>query len=423
MRMRVHDTHIPGPNAPLTLMDRLPFLILPGCILFNFFLCLIHTLAFDVSVPMIIACEIVLVGVSAFYGFFQINRAKLYWLAIIGVQITLMLLLSLARDEFLMKPIRDMIIMPVFVVLGLSAARLKLTSFLLWMGAIIIAVAMWEGFALENFTQYFNIRKYYVGKGVIGEDMFIPADLIVSGFRPNESYLLDLPFHRLSSVFLEPVSLGFFGFIIGLYFTAMKRNLSLPIFLLGLVISYTLIVISDARMAFMSLTLMLMLRPLIARIDHRFAFLVFPGILFVAFIIYITQVFGTSGEGIGWRVDDTMKKLSVMSFDLFLGLSTDKYYAEDSALLKIFQFQGVLGILLYWLSPIFFMRHMNEEPRIYLFGITMFLSFGFIISSAILTIKTAALLWFLYGYLVAWTIKRDEDLHDKEINDRAISAA
>jgi putative polymerase len=390
----VHDTHIPGPNAPLTLMDRLPFLILPGCILFNFFLCLIHTLAFDVSVPMIIACEIVLVGVSAFYGFFQINRAKLYWLAIIGVQITLMLLLSLARDEFLMKPIRDMIIMPVFVVLGLSAARLKLTSFLLWMGAIIIAVAMWEGFALENFTQYFNIRKYYVGKGVIGEDMFI-----------------------------EPVSLGFFGFIIGLYFTAMKRNLSLPIFLLGLVISYTLIVISDARMAFMSLTLMLMLRPLIARIDHRFAFLVFPGILFVAFIIYITQVFGTSGEGIGWRVDDTMKKLSVMSFDLFLGLSTDKYYAEDSALLKIFQFQGVLGILLYWLSPIFFMRHMNEEPRIYLFGITMFLSFGFIISSAILTIKTAALLWFLYGYLVAWTIKRDEDLHDKEINDRAISAA
>lgn len=410
-------------GTKLSLMDRLPYFILPACVVFNFFLCLLNTVAFNISIPMIIACEVVLVGLSVAYGFFTITRAKLYWLAIMGIQLALMLLLSVARDEFLMKPIRDLIIMPVFMVLGLSAARIKIAPMLIWLSLVIAVIAMWEGFALEQFTSYFNIRQYYVDKGVMEEDQFVPGDLIVSGFRPSESFLLDLPFHRLSSVFLEPVSLGFFGFISGLYFLAMKRNMSLKTFLFGLFLAYFLILISDARMAFMSLTLMIIIRPFAARIDHRFAALIFPGILIIAFIIYITEMFGTTGEGIGWRVDDSMKKLSEMSFDLFLGLSTDTYYAEDSALLKIFQFQGILGLLLYWLAPVFFMRRMAEEPRIYLYGITIFLSFGFIISSAILTIKTASLLWFLYGYLVAWTIQRDEDKDQNAIENKAEQSA
>lgn len=402
-----------NPAAPLSLMDRLPYLLIPGCTLFNFFLCFVNTLVFDVSIPMIIACEIALVGLSVAYGFFKINRAKLYWLGILAVQLALMLILSLARDEFLMKPIRDMIIMPVFMVLGLSAARLKVTPMLFALGIFAFIVAMWEGFALDQFTEYFNIRKYYVDKGVMTEEQFSQANLIVSGFRPNESFLLDLPFHRLSSVFLEPVSLGFLGFITGLYFVAIKRNISATTFVMGLILSYALIMISDARMAFMSLTLMLIIRPVVARIDHRFAALVFPSILIIALIIYVTEIFGTTGEGIGWRVDDSMNRLAKMDFDLFIGLSAKTHFAEDSALLKLFQFQGILGVLLFWLAPIFFMRRMAEEPRIYLFGITIFLSFGFIISSAILTIKTAALLWFLYGYLVAWTIKRNEEMQDK----------
>lgn len=403
----------------LSLMDHLPYLILPGCVLFNFFLCFLNTQVFSISVPMIIACEIVLVGLSAAYGFFIINKAKLYWLAVMGLQITLMLLLSLARDEFLMKPIRDMIIMPVFMVLGLSSARIKALPLLIWMLVIVTVIAMWEAYGLDTFTQYFNIRQYYVDKGVMGEDQFSPMDLIVSGVRPNERFLLDLPFHRLSSVFLEPVSLGFFGFIAGLFFVSIKNSISFPKFVFGMILGYFLIMISDARMAFISLTLVLFLRPVFARMDHRFSVLVFPGVLLISFIIYITSVFGTSGEGIGWRVDDTMKRFAAMNFELFTGLSTETYFAEDSALLKVFQFQGIFGLLLYWLAPVFFMRRMAVEPRIYLFGITIFLSFGFIISSAILTIKTASFLWFLYGYLVAYTIQRDNQAEQEALESDA----
>ncbi len=392
-------------SRPLSLVDRLPYLILPACIIFNFILCFINTRVFTISVPMIIACEMILVTTSVLYGFFRINRVKLYWLMIIVVQIGLMLILSLARDELMMKPIRDMIIMPVFVVLGLASARVKPINLLFWLSGLIAFFALYEGYFLESFTQYFNIRRYYVEKGVLSDDFFIPLELSASGMRPNARFLVDLPFHRLSSVFLEPVSLGFFGFIVGLYFTAVKKQISLKIFLAGLACAYFMILVSDARMAFGTLTLVLALRPLFSRIDHRFSILIFPIILTVGFIIYITQIFGTTGEGIGWRINDAMTKLSVMDFDLFMGLSTYRHHAEDSALLKTFQYQGILGVLIFWLVPIFCMRRLAEAPKIYLYGITFFLGFGFLVSSAILTIKTAALLWFLYGYLIVRSVE------------------
>lgn len=399
----------PVAARPLTLADYGAYFILPACVLFNFFLCYLNTNIMAVSVPMIIACEMVLVGMSTLLGFFTLTRAKLYWLGVIVLQLSLMMALSLARDEFLMKPIRDLIIMPVFVVLGLTAARMKPVPMILWLSALIALVAMWEAYFLETFTQYFNIRQYYVDKGVLPDDQFVPLDLAASGVRPNQRYILDLPFHRLSSVFLEPVSLGFFGFISGLFFVAMKKAVTFKAFIAGMILSYFLIVISDARMAFGALTLVLLMRPVFARIDHRFAALIFPSIFILGAVIYLTQALGLGEEGIGWRINDTFKKLSVMDFDLFMGLSTKTYYAEDSALLKTFQYQGILGLMIFWLAPILFMRRLSEEPRIYLYGMTIFLSFGFMISSAILTIKTASFLWFLYGYLIAWSVRKEEE--------------
>ncbi len=389
-----------GGRRRITPVEYLPYLIIPGCVIFNFILCYINTRLFTVTIPMVIACEVVLVALSAVYGFFRIDKLKLYWLGILLLQIALILILSVYRQEFLMKPLRDMIIIPIFAVLGLSSLRLNVIPLLFWLSGIIIFFAMFEGFFLSTFTEYFNIRRYYVEKGVLGEDVFVPHDLGISGIRPNERFLVDLPFHRLSSVFLEPVSMGFVGFIIGLFFVSVKKHLSLAVYIAGLVCAYTIILISDGRMAFGSLTLILLLRPLLARTDHRFAILIFPALLTIGLTMYLSGAFGQTGEGIGWRIQDTMQKLSVIDLDLLLGTSLRTHHAEDSGLLKILQFQGVIGFLLFWLSPILFMRRLPEEPKIYLFGISLFLGFGFLLSAAILTIKSMALLWFLYGYLI-----------------------
>jgi len=354
-----------------------------------------------ISVPMIIACEIVLIGMAMAYGCFQIDRLKLFWLVVFAVQAVLIIILSLARDEFLMRPFRDMMILSIFLILGLSSKQLNPVKMIMIISPIMVIAALYEAFFVESFVKIFDIRQFYVEKGVLGDDYFTPLNLSASGMRPNQRFLLDIPgIHRVSGVYLEPVSLGFYGFIIGLFFVSLRNDLSRLTYIIGLIFAYFFIWISDARMAFGSLTLMVFLRPFLARIDHRFAAAIFPFIFALCTVIYLSGFLDTAGEGLGARVLDTMKRLSTVDFMMIIGLTDSQLFTEDSAFAKLLFNQGVLGFLLYWLAPIFFMRRLPEQAKIYLFGLSLFLSFGFMLSSAIFTIKTAALLWFLYGYLI-----------------------
>jgi len=419
--MRLSAAAITGQDAPapLTLSERLSSLLIPGCVFFNFFLCFVNTRITTVPLNAVIGSEMILISLSAIYGFFRIDPAKLYWLIVMIVQVALGLLLSLAKDELLMKAVRDMIIMPIFIVLGLSSRRLDVTKTLLWLSVVIMFFTLYEGYFLESFLKYFNIRRYYIEKGVIPEDYFLPYDLIFSGVRPNHRFLIDIPgVHRVSSVFLEPVSLGFFGFMVGLYFLSVKKNVSHWAFCLGMIFAYGFIWLSDARMAFGSLTLMILARPVISKLDHRFSALVFPIVFSIASIIYLTGMLGVAGDTMGWRINDTFTKLSVVNPDLLMGTSRVFYHAEDSGLLKILQFQGLLGFMLQWLAPVFFMRKMPAQPRIYLFGLTLFLSFGYLLSAAILSLKTASVLWFLYGYLIAKYTEEEPETAENGENQR-----
>jgi putative polymerase len=406
--MRQEDSATPyliGAKRPFNpvqgLFPNLPLWIIPGCIFFNFILCYLNTNVFTISVPMIILCEIILVGMAMAYGCFQIDRLKLFWLIVLGAQAVLILILSFAREEFLMKPLRDMMIMSVFVILGLSSKSLNPVKMLFIMSSVMAVVALYEAFFVESFVKVFDIRQFYVEKGVLGEDYFTPLNLSASGMRPNQRFLIDIPgIHRISSVYLEPVSLGFFGFILGLFFLSIRNDIKRIVYILGLVFAYFFIWMSDARMAFGSLTLMIFLRPLMVRFDHRFAAAIFPAIFALCTVIYLTGALDTVGEGLGARVLDTMKRLATVDFYMLIGLTDSKLFTEDSAFAKLLFNQGFLGFLLYWLPPILFLRRLPDQAKIYLFGVSIFLSFGFMLSSAIFTIKTAALLWFLYGYLI-----------------------
>jgi len=417
-------TGIKQPFNPVQgLFPSLPLWIIPGCIFFNFILCYVNTNIMTISVPMIILCEIILVGMAMAYGCFQIDRLKFFWLVILGAQAVLILILSLAREEFLMKPLRDMMIMSVFVILGLSSKSLNPVKMLLIMSGAMAIVALYEAFYVESFVKVFDIRQFYVEKGVLGEDYFTPLNLSASGMRPNQRFLIDIPgIHRVSSVYLEPVSLGFYGFILGLFFVSIRNDLKRSLYVIGLVFAYFFIWMSDARMAFGSLTLMIFLRPLLVRFDHQFAVLVFPAIFALSTIIYLTGMLDTAGEGLGARVLDTMKRLATVDFYMLIGLTDSKLFTEDSAFAKLLFNQGLLGFLLYWLPPIFFLKRLPDQAKIYLFGLSIFLSFGFMLSSAIFTIKTAALLWFLYGYLIIRygdQVTTDSKILRKSVDERA----
>jgi putative polymerase len=405
--MRAEDRALVPPRAASCLSDAFPALVIVACTCFNFLLCFINTNVFPVSNTLIILCEIILISTSTIYGFLRIDHARLYWLTVMLLQIGLLMLLSLVKHDFLDKPVRDVIIMPVFIALGLSAGKADFSKPMIWLGVFILFVALLEAIFPHQFLHLINFRKYYVAKGSIRDlDYFGGLDVNINGQRPEGGFISRIPgLHRISSIFLEPVSLGFFAFISGLFFIATKEEQPKKRYYAGLFISFLLILLSDARMALGSLVLILLCRPVFARLDHRLSALVFPAVLALGVLIYTTGILGATGEGIGGRMNWTMGVLSRTNTDILLGASQymkgdDAASVEDSALAKLLTYQGLFGFLLYWLSPIFFLRRMSRQGTIYMFGIAIFLSFGFMLSAAIFSIKTAALLWFSYGYLI-----------------------
>ncbi len=381
----------------------LPVLIVSGCLLFNFFLCFVHTAGINISETYVILCELALVSLAAAYGFYRPSRERYFWLIILMTQFVLLSLLSVVRDEIIIKALRDVMIMPVFIALGLASARINFTKPLLWLSAFIGAIALFEAFSLGIFTEYFNVKDYYIAKGYDADSFqYMGQDVFISGIRPGGRFF-PFPFeiHRISSVFLEPVSLGFYAFISGLYFVAMKDSLPRGQVLLAIFVTLLLIWMGDARMAFASLVLVMAFRPVFARLDHRLSILIFPAALIFGLFVVESGIFNLQGEGLGARLLWTFERLRDTEDVNFFGARPYDTDMVDSGFLYLLGGQGILGFLLYWLPPIFFKSKFSKESRIYWFGASIFLTSGLMISNAIFTIKTAALLWFCFGYIMA----------------------
>lgn len=397
-----------SPKTQNVFIRYMPPAVVGLCLFFNFFLCFINTNVATISSVEIILCEMILVGMAAVAGFYRIDRLKLFWLVVLFAQILLIFALSALNGDLLAKPLRDIIIVPVFIALGLAAYRIDFTRILLCFGGLVVVAALCEAFLTHSYLSVFNIREFYVAKGILEEGKPITdIDVFASGVRPGGRFLLDIPgVHRVSSVFLEPVSLGFYAFISGAYIIAVKDSVSKSAYVAGLAMSMILIWLSDARMALGALLLTWALRPLLVRLDHRLSVLILPLLFLIAYILEIGEFLGTTGEGVGARIHSTLGVLDDTTLEIFMGVSKyESPFVADSGLGYLINDQGFLGLLLFWLPPIFFLRDMPKEGRIYMFGIGFYLALGMLLSQAIFTIKTAALLWFCYGYIVSRCLK------------------
>lgn len=379
-----------------------PLLIVFACINFNAALCFINTNVMGISSAHVIGSELLLVMMSVMIGFLPLNRDKAYWVIVILAQVALIAMLSIAKEGVLFKSLRDVLFMPVFIVLGLVSARLDLARGVLGLSLFVAAFGIFEAVNVDKFQEVFNIKQYFISKGAENDFTYTENNLFVSGTRGGGRFLLDVPgLHRVSSTFLEPISLGFYAIVSGIFFISLKDRLSAKFYWFAMLVTLFLIWLSDGRMALGALLVTMMLRFLFVKMDHRLSVLVFPAAFFAGVIIYFTDMLGHTGETIGARIYSTMSLLSHINTKILLGAESFPELTVDSALSDIISNQGIFGLLLYWLPPIFFRKSVSREARIYLFGMAIYLSFGFLISAAVYTIKTAALLWFQYGYLLA----------------------
>jgi putative polymerase len=393
------------PVGALVTPSTLAPVVVFGAVVFNMVLCLVNTRLFGVGVNVVIAMEIALIGMAL--GLIWYRGYTLY--RILLLLTAYFFAVMVFRSSFDPKIVRDFLIPIVFFFLGSylgsfrSADRLVMLLIFLAFGA-----ALFEWLALNTYLHLFDVIHYYIERGAgtnLPTDtggLIIRGDKTAAGLFTNATRFEErtlLPFlgsHRVSGIFLEPVSVGNFGAIA--FAWVLLRNRTRVWHLVAQLLAIaTILVLADARFG-LYLCLFTLVIYLVAPIIR-------PTMLFFApFLMMVALVMLASASWLGYTNTTMAGRLlgageSLASLDPWqvLGLQVGQVSGDSGysyALVNV----GLLGLAAIWALFVYAPTPNNDAWRFKNF-IAFYIVFLVSISASLFTIKTAALLWFLYGTL------------------------
>ncbi|MBB4955436.1 putative polymerase [Agrobacterium vitis] len=388
------------PNTSVLTAGIASFAVVGGLLL-NLFLCFVNTRIMPVSDTHVMLGEMAMLG-SAFLLAID-RRVGLY--VTLTVFISYMLMIFALRGAVDLKALRDVFIPIGFYFMGRSVGNVRLADRLVIASALIVLFfALYEYLALESYLDYFNVLGYYIARGTVSlQDSFGQTrGLFISGIRPEPRTLLPfLGAHRVSSVFLEPVSAGNFGVII--YAWALFRP-TMPWRLSVMALAMTGIVLADARFGFFTCLVITMLLP-VYRLIPKTVWLVLPFILLAVIAAYgmASGVEGGPNDASG-RLKVTAAILNQLDLQVVLGSRTTDIFTADSGIAYTLTNFGLFGFIGLWAA---FVLSPMKDAKAWVFRsmIVVYLVLLMLISNSAYSIKTAALMWFLLGTsdVVAWS--------------------
>ena len=390
----------PG-EAIESLRRRLATIAVLGGLTFNAFLCFLNTTAMGIRESHVMLFEMALIG-CAFLAALS-RRIDLYLVA--AFFLSYMLLLFALRGEIDLKAVRDVLIPIGFYFMGTQVRDIRLADRLVTVSiAIVLAFGLFEYFLTELYLDFFNVLGYFIARGslTLEETFGATRGLFISGLRPEPRTLLSfLGQHRVSSVFLEPVSAGNFGAIVfawALFRSDMRFRLAV------MAAALATVVLADARFGFYTCILMTLMLPFY-RLVAKPVWLVLPFLLLALIAVYGLAT-GTDGgaNDIAGRFKVTAAILTRLDLPVVLGIATTDEFTADSGLAYTLTKFGLFGFVALW-AALVFAPFRDAKAWSFHSMVLIYLLLLMIISNSFFSIKTAALLWFILGtaHAIDWS--------------------
>lgn len=376
-----------------------------AAVLFNFALCFVNTNVVEVSGAVVVCTEITLIGTALALTWDYGSVLYDVLLAMAAYFTALMVL----RAQFDPKIVRDLLIPIAFFFFGRRLGSLRsadrLVTFLI---IVAFAVALFEWLAVSTYVRYFDVIHYYIARGTVS-----PTYSTVNGDDFFNSSRFDtrtlLPFlgdHRVSGVFLEAPSVGNFGAIVFAWVLLRDRQRFWVLLAKSVAIA-TIIVLADARFG--------LYYCLFALVLYRATALIRPTMLFAApfFVVIALVIYADANWQAAW--DNTISGRFLLAGRILANLDpwqiygllisnikTGALFAMDPVTNSGYAYLliqvGLVGMAAVWALFVYTPVHDGDTWRL-----KTFVAFYYIvlltISASVFTIKTAALLWFLYGTL------------------------
>ncbi|MBB5369723.1 MULTISPECIES: polysaccharide polymerase [unclassified Janthinobacterium] len=378
---------------------RLLLAILIAATVYQAVLCFVHTHFFKASTALVAFSELCIYAACAVLLF---RRIELSFVAILTLIASYLLLLALLRSSLDPKGFRDVIILVLFYFLGRNFGDEKFADrFLKIIVYLVLVVGFFELLFVDVYSKLFNVYSYYLAQGNIttSTNWAEGSTLALNGIRPAGIGRTILPFllgnHRVSSIFLEPVSFGNFAVIVAAWGLSKDREQwrDMVFFLAAAAIMITL---ADSRYGLVTVALMVLVRLLISGRGNRMV-MVLPFICAVILILFGLYYDGRYSDNIPGRL--YLSGITMVRFgpaEIF-GLAGYNINFGDMGYSIVLTRFGLFGCAVLWIG-LWMIKMRDERGERFRTYIVIYMSLILCISgTSLFALKSAGVLWFLLG--------------------------
>jgi putative polymerase len=319
------------------------------------------------------------------------------------VSAAMLCLLGIFNEQLNIKAFRDIAIPLCYFWLGCNVGRLELADRALKAAiCVVLAMGFFELLLLDTYTHWFDIFSYYVSIGTLDPTMDLVREdrLQANGMRPEGIGRTLLPGllgpHRVSSVFLEPVSLGNFASLCAAWGLARSQWREGIFFVVAAIV---MMVLCDSRFALMTVSGFVLLRLFVH--GALLNICVLAPIAAIALLLVVGHHIPNQTGHI--LTDDMQGRLaysgwSLMQFDplKLLGIGHTKVYYDEGYAHVLATF-GLPLVLILWCS-FWLLPKGNDTNQRFRAMASLYIALILCISGfSFFALKSAGLLWFLVG--------------------------
>ena len=385
--------------------------VIYSTILLNFVLCMLRTRGLPVGANAVAACELATYAMALYWARREIS------LGAIGVAIaTALFVLSmraLVNPDLDPKILRDVAIPFIFLAFGRACGDPEQADRVVyWAVGIVTAGALFEVFFPESYSKVVDILTFYYERGGLsgvsfeqmakadpGNTLYTGGTRTVDEGRTVGSYLGDLiGNHRVSSVFLEPVSSAAFSAIA---FGWMVHRFSSKgmINVVFLFLATLDILMADGRLA--SLTCLMALAIYLLGLSlNGIAIFCLPFGAMAFLLLDASYSSGTIDNGLSGRLLMSGTVLHSWGVEEWMALKASDLGLVDCGYGWLLSNLGLIPMAALW-SLFAFQGRLAFKERQWLTLMALYFVLSLCVGPASLSVKTAGLAWFLCGVVTS----------------------
>lgn len=334
-----------------------------------------------------------------------IRPVRIEFVIVATLIVAYLLLLTLFRGELELKGFRDVMIPVLFYWIGRHVGDMayadEILKRLIW---VVLAFGLFELFFLDWYSYLFNIFSYYFSQGINTMPTNFVSDSVLNanGMRPEGMGRTILPGllsnHRVSSIFLEPISLGNFAVIVAAWGLA-KTRADWKSGLFFVATAAVMITLSDSRYGLGAVSLMLLIRAIPVRLLN-FAVSLLPVLCIGALVLIGLFYQGPYADNILGRLHASGRSLLSFNVLMLLGVEGAASFFYDMGYPYILTRLGLILVIFLWFA-LWMMKMPDARGERFRAYIALYIALILCISgTSLFALKSAGILWFLVGSCV-----------------------